>query len=97
MDNVKRIEIIIDAPHAKQVLALLRRVGVTGYTVIRGVTGAGERGVRGNDELTDVFTNTYVMTACDEALAAKVLNALGPLLKANGGVCLVSDAQWLGH
>jgi nitrogen regulatory protein PII len=97
MDNVKRIEIIIDAPHAKQVLDLLRRIGVSGYTVIRGVTGSGERGVRANDELTDVFSNTYVITACNAALATKVMDALRPVLKANGGVCLVSDAQWLKH
>ena len=46
MKKVKRIEIIIPAVELKKVLRLLKESGVSGYTVIRSVTGFGDRGNR---------------------------------------------------
>jgi nitrogen regulatory protein PII len=97
MIPVRRIEIIIDALELPEVLKLLEAAGVSGYTVIRDATGKGERGTRGGDELSGAFNNSYVMTACPPEQVSTIVETLRPILKRFGGVCLVSDAQWLIH
>lgn len=97
MQPVKRIEIVVDSLELSKVLKLLEKVGVSGYTIIREVTGKGERGIRGGDELTGVFKNSYVLAACSVEQADQVIAAVRPVLKRFGGICLVSDAVWVKH
>jgi nitrogen regulatory protein PII len=97
MKPIKKIEIVTDALELQKVVKLLEESGLSGYTVIREVTGKGGRGVRADDELTGVFKNCYVMTACEEEQVSRVIEAIRPVLKRFGGICLVSDAQWIIH
>ena len=97
MQPVKRIEIIMDFPELAKIVKILNSLGISGYTVIRDVTGSGDRGLRQGDELTDVFKNSYVMTACPEEKMQEIVEAIRPLLKRFGGICLVSDAEWVIH
>ena len=97
MKPVKRIEIIIDESHADHVLRLLDAAQVTGYTVIRDVTGKGDRGVRGGDGLTDVFDNCCILIACEPTVVQTILPPLRDLLRDVGGMCLIGDAQWVIH
>lgn len=97
MKSVKKIEIVIDSVELPKVLRALDEQGVSGYTVMGNVTGKGERGARTGDDLTDVFRNSYVMTTCPEEKLAQLVEAVRPLLGRYGGVCLVSDAQWIIH
>lgn len=97
MVAVKKIELVIDSLETKRVAEILDRLGVSGYTIINNVVGKGERGIRSADELTDVFSNSYMIIACKEDEVQKVVDELRPLLKRFGGVGLVSDAQWMVH
>ena len=97
MQPVKRIEIVVDSLELSKVLKLLEKVGVSGYTIIREVTGKGERGIRGGDELTGVFKNSYVLAACSAEQTDLIIEAIKPVLSRFGGICLVSDAMWVKH
>ncbi len=97
MKTVKRIEIIIDSLDVKMVLEDLEAIGVSSYSVIRDVIGSGDRGARSGDLLNDAMNNSYILIACDEPEAEKVIEALRPKLKRYGGMCLVSDARWIRH
>jgi len=97
MKAVKRMEIILPSPALPDLLDLLERQQVPGYTLIRKVEGKGERGVQDGQGLTDTFRNSYVLVACDEAEIARLQEPLRKLLHRNSGVCLVSDAMWLEH
>ena len=97
MQPVKRIEIIVDAPEVPALLAILQAHGADGYTIIRPVTGAGDRGERRDDEPGGGSANAYVLTASAPEKAADLVEAVRPVLKKRGGVCLVSDAQWVIH
>ena len=97
MQTVKKLEIILDAPEEKTVTSLLDRIGVSGYTILRNVAGKGGRGIQRGDELTDVFSNVMIMTACTAAEAEKAVELLGPLLRRVGGLCLISDASIIEH
>ena len=97
MQPVKKLEIILDAPEERSVTSLLDRAGVSGYTVIRNIAGKGGRGIQRGDELTDVFSNVLIMTACTPAEADRAIELLRPLLRRVGGLCLVSDAAVISH
>lgn len=97
MHAVKKIEIIADSLEIQNILNRLEEQGISGYTVIKDVMGKGERGLRAGDELTDVFKNSYVMTTCTAEQVPAIIESIRPILKRFGGVCLVSDAQWLIH
>ncbi len=97
MTPVKRIEIVIDRIFVDQVLSALDRAGGTGYTLLRNATGKGDRGERLGDELTDVFSNCCVIAAVPVEHAPRLVEAIRPILREVGGMCLVSDAQWLLH
>lgn len=97
MELVKKIEIITNSLELPQVLKILEKAGVSGYTIIENVTGTGDRGRILNDLATQALTNGYVMSICTEKQEHQLVKAIEPVLKKFGGVCIVSDAQWIAH
>lgn len=97
VEAVKRIEIVIDALQLERLLRLLDEIGLSGYTVLPNAHGRGERGVRAGDELTGALRNSYVLAACRPAELDRITEAIRPMLKRFGGICLVSDAEWVKH
>jgi nitrogen regulatory protein PII len=98
MKPCKRIEIVIEAPMVPRLTELLRIAGAPAYTLIPDVRGAGDRGERRADELAGDSSNCLVLIACDdEGTVDIILETVRPLLSRSGGVCLVSEAQWLRH
>lgn len=97
MQEVIRIEIVVDSLDAEGLLADLERIGVHDYTAIKGVFGRGSRGQRGGDLFSGVFDNTMVLVAVDPDLADRVVDTVRPLLAARGGLCLVSEARSVRH
>jgi len=97
MNQVKRIELVIDAAHTPELIKAIKASGATGFTLVRDVQGSGDRGDRMGDELGNVYRNCYVVVAAGEAVAEKIVAAAQPLITRHGGMCLVSDASWLEH
>ena len=97
MEPVKKIELVTNSVEIGKVLELLERVDVPGYTVIRNAIGKGDRGRASDDIEVTVLSNVYVMTVCTEEKVNKVVEAMRPILKRFGGVCLISDAQSVVH
>ena len=97
MISVKRLEIVVAAPHSERVLALLASHSLTGWSLLRGVSGAGERGRQHGDEITGVSSNHLIVTTCPPEQLDALMQELRELLSRFGGMCLVSDALWLRH
>lgn len=97
MTSMKKVEIVIDVHEVSAVAQVLDAAAVSGYTVIREVTGKGSRGNRSGDDLTGALKNGYVFTACPESQARAVADAVRPLLRRYGGVCLITDCLWVDH
>ena len=97
MQDVTRIEIVIDSLEAETVLAALDRIGVHDYTAIKGVHGRGSRGERGGDPFSGVFDNTMLLVIVRPAQRREVVELVRPILKRRGGYCLVSDARSVIH
>ena len=97
MKAVRRLEIVVDAPYCNEVTELLARHGLEGWTVLRGASGRGERGHRYGDEITGVSNNNVIITTCPPDDLTEIIEELRGVLERYGGMCLVSDAQWLIH
>lgn len=95
MNPVHRIEIVVEALHSPQVVDLLAKAGLKGYTLIPSVSGGGERGRRLSDDITGVSANNYILTTCPPEKLDDLAALLRPLLDRIGGICLISDARWL--
>ncbi len=92
MDPVKRVEIVTVSVEIPKLKELLQKLGVPGYTILPHAEGFGDRGERAGDDLTGVTRNSYVLVACDEEMARRLAEAVRPILRRFGGVCLIGDA-----
>ena len=97
MIPMKRLEIVVDALELSHVAEVLDRAGVSGYSVIREVTGKGDRGDRSGDDLAGALRNSYIICACTPTQANAVVDTVRPVLRRFGGVCLVTDCLWVNH
>ncbi len=93
--SMKRIEIVIDEDSLEDLLGLCRSAGVRGYTFMKHAGGLGSRGERLPDAYVLEEKNAVVILACEEKQAERVITALRPKLKDFGGMCLVSDCEWV--
>ena len=98
MQAIKKVEIIIEYMEVPRLLEVLKKEVVdVGYTVIKEAFGAGGRGEMAGDGFSGEFTNSYLLIACSEDEANRIVEIVRPILKRFGGVCLVSDAMWVKH
>ena len=98
MQAIKKVEIIIEYMEVPRLLEVLKKeVAPVGYTVIKEAFGAGGRGEMAGDGFSGEFTNSYLLIACSEDEANRIVEIVRPILKRFGGVCLVSDAMWVKH
>jgi nitrogen regulatory protein PII len=97
MFSIKRIELVIEAVEKSNVINTLKKINITSYTIYKHVGGAGERGSRDEIAFGEKFENVTFVIACPENRLTTVIESLRPILKSYGGMCLVSDAQWVIH
>ncbi|MDB9534785.1 hypothetical protein PN451_02800 [Dolichospermum planctonicum CS-1226] len=97
MQDVKKIEIIIDTSWLEDTTKILDSVSVSGYTIIKDTSGKGDRGLSCPD-IGCSFSNSYIITVCtNERQLNSLVQKITPLLKKLGGVCLVTEAKWVNH
>ncbi|NRA58332.1 MAG: transcriptional regulator [Phycisphaerales bacterium] len=94
---IKRLEIVVDSLHLDRLLQHLRAAGATGYTVLHNASGFGASGTQRGDDVSGVSVNACVLVAVPPDIFDAVIEATRATLRSYGGVCLVSDAQWLEY
>jgi len=97
LEQVKRVEIVVDSLDFHSLLDELSAIGVHDYTAMKGVFGRGSRGERGGDPFSGAFDNTYVLLACQPEQVDLIVDTVRRILVGRGGMCLVSDAVWVHH
>ncbi|MDO9050112.1 MAG: transcriptional regulator [Methylotenera sp.] len=97
MIKVKRIELIIEAIEQPRVISTLKKINVSDYTIYKHVGGYGDRGERNDSAFGEKFENIAFIIACPKDQLNIIIESLRPILKSYGGMCLVSDAQWIVH
>ncbi len=98
MKPCKRIEIVVEQALRRRLEQTLIELNVSGYTLLSRASGRGDRGARRADEPTGVSSNCVFIVACEtEPETSAIVEAVRPLLRRSGGICLVSDAAWVRH
>ena len=98
MKPCTRIEIVIEENLTRRMAAALEAVGAPGYTIIPRASGQGDRGARRADDPTGTLTNAvFIIAADDPQVVENIVEGVRPLLKRSGGICLVSEANWVRH
>ena len=92
---MKRLEIVTDEDSLRELIQLVREAKVRGYTVIKRAGGLGSRGERNPDDYVFEEENAVMVIACEEDLADRLITMLHPRLKDFGGMCLITDCQWV--
>lgn len=95
MKQMKKIEIVLESVYTNRLLELFRKNGITAYTIIKDVEGNGEHGLRQADEVTDVFSNDYIFTVCEEEVLNNIKEQIRTFSKKYSGKCIVTDVMWL--
>lgn len=88
-----RIEVLVDAPLVRRLVAAADDVGVSGWTVLPTVMGRGASGGWSDDEVSGASAKQLFMTVTSAEKAEKLVNALRPLLDAYGLVLLIGEVQ----
>lgn len=91
----KKIEIVVEAVRARAVIDMIEAAGAKGYTVLPNVSGKGNRGVRDDAHLTDVFRNVLIIVFAAEEIAARIVEQSQPLLENYAGIVVVSNVEVL--
>ena len=95
MKNMKKIEVIVETVYLNRLLDLFKQKEITGYTIIPDIQGCGGHGLKMADDVTDVFSNNYVFTICEEEAFLRMQTDITNFIKDYGGKCIVSDVMLL--
>ncbi len=95
MREMKKVEIIIESVYVNRLIDLLKSNDINAYTIIKDIQGAGGHGLKTADDVTDVFSNNYVFTVCEESKYLNLEDSISNFIKKYGGKCIVSDVMLL--
>ncbi len=95
MREMKKVEIIIESVYVNRLIDLFKSNDINGYTIIKDIQGAGGHGLKTADDVTDVFSNNYVFTVCEESKYLNIEDSISKFIKKYGGKCIVSDVMLL--
>jgi nitrogen regulatory protein PII len=97
MKDAQKIEIITEKRAIKDIIAIIEKQEVTGYTILNDVTGKGKRGVKHGDDLNDVFMNSMIIVICDEKQSDAIVKEVKVFLTRISGICIVSQVKYVIH
>ncbi|HZF43237.1 MAG TPA: hypothetical protein VEZ48_07490 [Sphingomonadaceae bacterium] len=80
----RKIEILVDAPLVRRVVALAEAAGITGYTLLPTLGGAGHGGRWSDDQVAGADAKLMFVTITNDAKARALTDALAPLLQSHG-------------
>ena len=91
----KRLEIVIEHPLERRVLALLDEQGVSGYTVMPALAGRGHRGAWRQGLSSGAEEKVMIMAVLDEKKAPAIIKAIYDLVGEYVGILLLTDVEVL--
>jgi PII-like signaling protein len=90
----KRLEIVLEAPGLRGLLALFDRLGVAGYTVVPALSGRGHHGPWDESgQVTDAGRMVMVVCVIDPARLDEVLPPVYEAVERRIGILTVSDVE----
>lgn len=91
--TAKKIIAIVEAPHLKRLIEMLRGCGVTGFTVIEGREGSGLTGDWTREDVIDAAEMKIVLSVMKPETAEKVFEKAGPFFERYPGIIYAHDVE----
>lgn len=88
-----RVEVLVDMPLARKVADIANSVGVTGYTLIPTLGGAGRGGSWSDDQIAGADSKIWFLTVTSELRAQAFVDALSPLLDSHGLMVMTGSVE----
>ncbi len=89
----KRIEILVDTPLAPRIVAQLKAVDISGWSLIHVDSGGGRSGEWQHDDVTGASAKTILLVIASEAKTEKLVETLAPVLDSYRLLLTISDVQ----
>lgn len=89
----KRIEILVDTPLAPRIIAQIKAVDISGWSLIHVDSGGGRTGEWQHDDVTGAAAKTIVLVIASDVKAAALADALAPLLDGYRLLLTIGDVQ----
>lgn len=89
----KRIEILVDTPLAPRIIAQVKAVDISGWSLIHIDSGGGRAGAWQHDDVTGAAAKTIVLAIASQAKADALVDALAPLLDSYRLLLTIGDVQ----
>lgn len=89
----KRIEIVVEQIQLDTLTDVIDAAGGSGYTVVRKISGKGNRGVRSGGALPDIFGNVMIIVIASEDVANEIVSTAHEVMEDIAGIISVSDVQ----
>ena len=90
---MKRLDLIFSERELDNVLSVLEKGEVPGYTILKHATGRGpERIVSEDMEFTGFGANAHVIIFCEQEIIDNIQENIKSVLSYYGGVAFVSEA-----
>lgn len=93
MKSMKKVELVIEAVYINRLLELFKKHEISGYTIIKDIEGRGGHGLKTADDVSDVFSNIYVFTVCEEEMFLSMKEEIRAFVIKYGGKCIITDAM----
>lgn len=87
----RKIEVLVDGPLVPRIIAAAAGAGVTAYTLLPALGGAGRSGKWSDDQVTGVESKLLFMTVTSAAKAEALIDALAPILESHGLLLISSE------
>ncbi len=87
----KRIEILADTPLVPRVVAIMRQVQISGWSLIHVDGGAGRGGEWRDDDITGASAKTIVIAIASAARAKELTERIAPLLDSHRLLLTIGD------
>jgi len=89
----KKLIAIVETPHLKRVIDLLRDCGVTGFTVLEGREGSGLGGDWTREDVLDATEMKIVLSVMKAETAEKVFEGAEPFFARYPGIIYAHDVE----
>lgn len=89
----RRIEVLVDAPLARRVIAIARAVDIAGYTLLPTLEGEGRGGHWSDDQISGAQSKRLFLSVTSAEKAAAFVDGIAPLLDSHGLLLLLSDVD----
>ena len=88
-----RIEVLVDKPIVRTVVAAAKKAGIRAYTLLPTAGGEGEQGTWSEDQLTGTQEKQVFLAVTRRETADRFSELLEPCLESHGLILLISSVE----